>query len=85
MSGLGHGYIRSSAWLSKKGDTGACAVCRTDLHILDGELSPQKLPLIPGHEIVGTVVERGERVSRLGISGWAGRRQGQQGRLSRSS
>jgi propanol-preferring alcohol dehydrogenase len=38
----------------------ACAVCRTDLHILDGELSQPKLPLILGHEIVGTVVQAGE-------------------------
>ena len=35
----------------------ACAVCRTDLHILDGELSRPKLPLVLGHEIVGTVAE----------------------------
>jgi len=33
----------------------ACAVCRTDLHVIDGELTQPKLPLIPGHEIVGTV------------------------------
>jgi propanol-preferring alcohol dehydrogenase len=38
----------------------ACGVCRTDLHIVDGELPEPKLPLIPGHEIVGTVVARGE-------------------------
>ncbi|MEA2439037.1 MAG: alcohol dehydrogenase, propanol-preferring, partial [Thermoleophilaceae bacterium] len=31
----------------------ACAVCRTDLHIVDGELSEPKLPLVPGHQIVG--------------------------------
>lgn len=37
----------------------ACAVCRTDLHIIDGELSQPKLPLVLGHEIVGTVVEAG--------------------------
>jgi propanol-preferring alcohol dehydrogenase len=37
----------------------ACAVYRTDLHILDGELAQPKLPLVPGHEIVGTVVEKG--------------------------
>src|ERR1051326_2745403 len=37
----------------------ACGVCRTDLHIADGELEQPKLPLIPGHEIVGTVVEVG--------------------------
>ena len=35
----------------------ACAVCRTDLHILDGELTRPKLPLVLGHEIIGTVVE----------------------------
>jgi propanol-preferring alcohol dehydrogenase len=35
----------------------ACAVCRTDLHVVDGELPAPKLPLIPGHQIVGTVVE----------------------------
>src|SRR6185312_2851564 len=43
----------------------ACAVCRTDLHILDGELAQPKLPLIPGHEIVGSVVEAGAGVERL--------------------
>ena len=56
----------------------ACAVCRTDLHILDGELPPPKLPLIPGHEAVGTVVELGDGVSRRKIGdvsafpGWVG-------------
>lgn len=40
----------------------ACGVCRTDLHIIDGELPHPKLPLIPGHEIVGTVVYVGENV-----------------------
>ncbi|MHB9093775.1 MAG: alcohol dehydrogenase catalytic domain-containing protein [Eubacteriales bacterium] len=35
----------------------ACGVCRTDLHIVDGELTEPVLPLIPGHQIVGTVVE----------------------------
>lgn len=43
----------------------ACAVCRTDLHIVDGELTHPKLPLIPGHQIVGTVEEVGERVGRF--------------------
>ena len=37
----------------------ACAVCRTDLHVVDGELPDPKLPVIPGHQIVGTVVETG--------------------------
>jgi len=43
----------------------ACAVCRTDLHILDGDLTEPKLPLIPGHQIVGTVVAPGEGVDRF--------------------
>ncbi|NNE38393.1 MAG: zinc-dependent alcohol dehydrogenase family protein [Gammaproteobacteria bacterium] len=43
----------------------ACAVCRTDLHILDGDLTQPKLPLIPGHEIVGKVVETGQGVVGL--------------------
>jgi len=42
-----------------------CAVCRTDLHVIDGELTQPKLPLIPGHEIVGTVAEKGEAVARF--------------------
>ncbi|HEY2445476.1 MAG TPA: zinc-dependent alcohol dehydrogenase family protein [Rhizomicrobium sp.] len=43
----------------------ACAVCRTDLHVVDGELSDPKLPIVPGHEIVGRIVELGADVSRL--------------------
>ncbi len=38
----------------------ACAVCRTDLHVVDGDLTEPKLPIIPGHEIVGHVVESGK-------------------------
>src|SRR5437764_5148349 len=45
----------------------ACAVCRTDLHIVDGELAHPKLPLVPGHEIVGTVVESGLETDRFAI------------------
>lgn len=45
----------------------ACAVCRTDLHIVDGELTDPKLPLIPGHEVVGRVVARASDVSGLEI------------------
>ncbi len=37
----------------------ACAVCRTDLHVVDGELPDPKLPLVLGHEIIGTVIEKG--------------------------
>ncbi|WP_395736834.1 zinc-dependent alcohol dehydrogenase family protein [Prosthecobacter sp.] len=55
----------------------ACAVCRTDLHVLDGELPHPKLPLIPGHEIVGIIEELGDGVAgfqtgqRVGIP-WLG-------------
>ncbi len=44
---------------------GACGVCRTDLHVLDGDLKEPRLPLIPGHEIVGTVEECGAGVERF--------------------
>ncbi|HLE15446.1 MAG TPA: zinc-dependent alcohol dehydrogenase family protein [Anaerolineales bacterium] len=43
----------------------ACGVCRTDLHILDGELREPKLPLIPGHQIVGRVVGCGDKADRF--------------------
>lgn len=43
----------------------ACGICRTDLHIVDGELKEPKLPLILGHQIVGTIVATGERVERF--------------------
>ncbi len=55
----------------------ACGVCRTDLHIVDNELDQPKLPLIPGHEIVGVVAKTGEAVTglatgdRVGV-GWLG-------------
>ena len=51
----------------------ACGVCRTDLHILDGDLTKPKLPLVPGHQVVGEVIaagdgaERFEAGSRVGI------------------
>ena len=55
----------------------ACGVCRTDLHVMDGELPDPKLPLVPGHEIVGSVVQIGEHVEgiregdRIGVP-WMG-------------
>ncbi|MBN8229751.1 zinc-dependent alcohol dehydrogenase family protein [Corallococcus macrosporus] len=57
----------------------ACAVCRTDLHVVDGELTRPKLPLVPGHEIVATVAAAGARVegfapgTRVGVPwlGWS--------------
>ena len=45
----------------------ACGVCRTDLHIVDGDLKHSKLPLILGHQIVGTAVEMGQNVQRFQI------------------
>jgi propanol-preferring alcohol dehydrogenase len=44
-----------------------CGVCRTDLHVLDGDLSEPKLPLILGHQIVGTVIWLGEGVERFAL------------------
>src|SRR4051812_5613094 len=43
----------------------ACAVCRTDLHVVDGELPDPKLPLVPGHQIVATVAAAGEGAERF--------------------
>jgi propanol-preferring alcohol dehydrogenase len=45
----------------------ACGVCRTDLHIVDGDLAEPKLPLVPGHQIVGTVVAAGEGAERFAL------------------
>jgi len=57
----------------------ACGVCRTDLHVVDGDLTEPELPIVPGHQIVGTVVEVGRGSSqyrvgdRLGVPwlGWS--------------
>jgi propanol-preferring alcohol dehydrogenase len=48
-------------------DIKACGVCRTDLHVVDGELPDPKLPLVPGHEIVGQVAAIGEGVAGLAV------------------
>ena len=58
----------------------ACGVCRTDLHVVDGELPNPKLPIVPGHEIVGRVDAVGEGVSvkvgaRVGVA-WLGQTDG---------
>lgn len=42
-----------------------CGVCRTDLHVRDGELAPHRSPVVPGHEVVGTVVALGDGVARF--------------------
>src|SRR5271169_3993893 len=55
----------------------ACGVCRTDLHVVDGELTNPKLPIVPGHEIVGRVAAIGAGVrgftigERVGVP-WLG-------------
>ncbi len=58
----------------------ACGVCRTDLHVVDGELPNPKLPIVPGHEIVGRVEAAGDGVSlktgaRVGVA-WLGHADG---------
>jgi propanol-preferring alcohol dehydrogenase len=44
-----------------------CGVCRTDLHVIEGELTRQVLPIIPGHQIIGRVEQIGEQVTRIKI------------------
>jgi propanol-preferring alcohol dehydrogenase len=46
-------------------DVAACGVCRTDLHIADGDLAPPRLPLVPGHQVVGRVAARGPGAARF--------------------
>jgi len=43
----------------------ACGVCRTDLHVVEGELTPRKSPIMPGHQVVGIVEENGPHASRF--------------------
>jgi alcohol dehydrogenase, propanol-preferring len=50
----------------------ACGVCRTDLHIVDGELDRPKLPLMLGHEVVGTVAQLGSSASELRVGAYVG-------------
>ena len=50
----------------------ACAVCRTDLHVIDGDLPNPKLPLIPGHEIIGRVAAVGSNARRFAIGNRVG-------------
>jgi len=45
----------------------ACGVCRTDLHVIEGELPPRISPVIPGHQVVGTVEKQGENTRRFAI------------------
>lgn len=50
----------------------ACGVCRTDLHVVDGELPRPALPLVPGHQVVGVVEGRGRDVSQLALGARVG-------------
>ncbi|HWQ35764.1 MAG TPA: zinc-dependent alcohol dehydrogenase family protein [Blastocatellia bacterium] len=45
--------------------TSVCGVCRTDLHVIEGELPPRKMPVIPGHQVVGRIETVGDAVTRL--------------------
>jgi propanol-preferring alcohol dehydrogenase len=83
LKSVGQGLVLDDLPVSRPGPgqllvkIAACAVCRTDLHVVDGELPNPKLPLVPGHEIVGRVEEVGAGVmnfqvgDRVGIP-WLG-------------
>lgn len=49
-----------------------CGVCRTDLHVVEGELAPRKSPVIPGHQVVGSVAANGEGASRFALGARVG-------------
>src|SRR4029077_19972403 len=49
-----------------------CGVCRTDLHVVEGELPPRKIPVIPGHQVVGVVEKCGEGAGRFRVGARAG-------------
>jgi alcohol dehydrogenase, propanol-preferring len=50
----------------------ACGVCRTDLHVIEGELPPRKSPVIPGHQVVGVVEQQGKNARRFAIGARVG-------------
>jgi propanol-preferring alcohol dehydrogenase len=43
----------------------ACGICRTDLHTVEGEIQPTRMPIIPGHQVIGAVVSRGREAKRF--------------------
>ncbi len=49
-----------------------CGVCHTDLHIVEGEIHPSRMPIIPGHQVVGTVEARGTGADRFGLGARVG-------------
>src|SRR5690349_15431322 len=44
-----------------------CGICRTDLHVVEGDLPPRRMPVVPGHQIVGTVAATGAAVRALAV------------------
>src|SRR5262249_36071384 len=50
----------------------ACAACRTDLHVIEGDLAPRRLPIVPGHQVVGVVDALGPRSSRFPLGARVG-------------
>lgn len=50
----------------------ACGICRTDLHVIEGDLAPRKLPLVPGHQVVGVVDSRGPGATRFELGARVG-------------
>ncbi len=50
----------------------SCGVCRTDLHVIEGELPPRKSPVIPGHQVVGVIEKRGDGTKRFAVGGRVG-------------
>src|SRR5258708_4007421 len=50
----------------------ACGVCRTDLHVIEGELPPRKSPVIPGHQVVGVIERQGENAPRFAVGARVG-------------
>jgi alcohol dehydrogenase, propanol-preferring len=73
LKSVGQGLVLDDLPVSRPGlgqllvKVAACAVCRTDLHVVDGELPDPKLPLVPGHEIVGRVEEVGAGVTNFQV------------------
>ena len=50
----------------------ACGVCRTDLHVIEGELPPRKSPVVPGHQVVGLIEKQGENARRFAVGSRVG-------------
>jgi propanol-preferring alcohol dehydrogenase len=71
--------LRAAEWETPRPGPGevlvrveACGVCRTDLHVVEGDLTPRKQPIVPGHEVIGTVAARGVGVTHLSEGEWVG-------------